>query len=689
MIQDEAIKRTGKTGRLDALPPEPVKTAPATPVQKKTTEEPQNVEANRAAPAKKNARAVLDAFRASLAANILFSLLVPFITLLTTEWIARGTLAINNQGNGFVQAFFLHFFSFFFAWLLLVMLYVFISQLSGLHALATVVVGLLGNIPAVVTYYKLTMRGEPFLPWDLSQIDDLMSVKGSVTLVIQPSMIITLVLFVLLAVLAAFVRTPRKEDGKRDIKSRMILSATSLACVFLLLFGIFLSPAGSSGIGISQDMWMQDRYYRTNGVITGFLTNLQMLRITQPEEYSDAAAHLLYDQADQAYTGPGYVAGAAGAGLYTAAQQPDIIYLMGESFWDVTTLPGITYDQDLLPNLTRLKEEAAFGWGYSPSFGGGTCDVEFEALTGFSMEHLPAGSKPFQQYVTDDMFSLPQYLKSQGYGTVAIHGYKGYCWSRETAYPRLGIDEFISSEDFVHPSRRRGFISDDAMVDRIIEEYETYTADGTPAFIHAVSMQNHTTYSRDRYPADELVRVTEHPAGLPDSTIGQLEDCATGIREMDAAVGRLTDYLRTTDRPTILVFWGDHLNPMSDGYTLFEKTGFIEEGETASPNLHKVPLLIWSNYSSRKVDLGVLATYNISPVMMDLYDLDMPVMFQFLSEQLGILRGRSRGVTVQPDGSFSYDMTEAQQTAFNNHGILQYNYMFGDDVLESYLPNTA
>ena len=30
-----------------------------------------------------------------------------------------------------------------------------------------------------------------------------------------------------------------------------------------------------------------------------------------------------------------------------------------------------------------------------PSFGGGTCDVEFEALTGFSLEHLPAGSKPF------------------------------------------------------------------------------------------------------------------------------------------------------------------------------------------------------------------------------------------------------------------------------------------------------
>ena len=139
---------------------------------------------------------------------------------------------------------------------------------------------------------------------------------------------------------------------------------------------------------------------------------------------------------------------------------------MNESFWDASRLEGISYDRELTPNLTALKNEAAYGYCYTPSFGGGTCDVEFEALTGFSVEHLPAGSKPYQQHVTHDMFSLPQYLRAQGYDTLAVHGYYRKFWSRNTAYPYLGFNEFIAAEDFVNPHTRRGFISDAAMTRR-------------------------------------------------------------------------------------------------------------------------------------------------------------------------------------------------------------------------------
>jgi phosphoglycerol transferase MdoB-like AlkP superfamily enzyme len=251
------------------------------------------------------------------------------------------------------------------------------------------------------------------------------------------------------------------------------------------------------------------------------------------------------------------------------------------------------------------------------------------------------------------------------------------------AYPRLGIDTFIASDDFVNPHKRRGFISDDAMVDRVIEEYEKQKESG-PVFIHAVTMQNHTTYSRDRYPEDELVKVTASPAAIPDSTIGQLEDCATGIREMDAALGKLADYLKTTGRPTILVFWGDHLNPMSDGYALFEDTGLIAEGDTAAPELYQVPLLIWSNYADNKVDLGTLAIHNIAPVLMDLYGMEQPGMFEFLMQQLPAMRGRSHGITVEADDTFSETMDEVQQGWFNDYAILQYDYLFGEQLLEDY-----
>lgn len=625
-----------------------------------------------------------DNFRKSTAATALLSLLIPAITTLTLEWIARGTLATNEKGIGFFPSLLGYPLSFLISYLLLVCVYVLISQLTRQHAVATVFVGLLGNVPAVVTYYKLTMRGEPFLPWDLSQVGDLMDVQDNISYAIQPSMVVTLVIFAALAVFAVFIKIPSKKQDKQKFIRRLIAAGAALAGGLVLMFGIFLNPSGTALVKIRPDAWMQDRYYRTNGVLTGFLTNLQLLNIAVPDGYSEKAVLAVAEETEKNAAKSSLYATSYAAAKSETEQTPNIIFVMAESFWDVTSLPGIEYDRELLTNFKALSAEGASGYAYTPSFGGGTCDVEFEALTGFSLEYLPAGSKPYQQYITGDTFSLPQYLKTLGYDTLAIHGYGRRFWNRDVAYPRLGIDTFIASDNFINPDKRRGFISDKAMVERIIEEYENITADGTPAFIHAVTMQNHTTYNRSRYPANELVRVTNAPNTIPDSTIGQLEDCATGIYEMDAALGELTDYLRQSDQPTIVVFWGDHLNPMSDGYALFEKTGAINAGDTSSPFLHKTPLLIWSNYADNQVDLGTLSTYNISPVTMDLYGLEKPLLFEFLTQQLSAVKARSHGIIIAADDTSSEEATDIQEEWFKKYGILQYNFLFGTPVLETY-----
>ena len=86
----------------------------------------------------------------------------------TMEWIHRGTLG-GDFWSARVQP---HPWGFIFEWLFLVLLYVFISQLSGLHWLATLLTGIISNVPGTVTYFKLQMRGEPLLPWDITQLGD-------------------------------------------------------------------------------------------------------------------------------------------------------------------------------------------------------------------------------------------------------------------------------------------------------------------------------------------------------------------------------------------------------------------------------------------------------------------------------------------------------------------------------------
>ena len=505
---------------------------------------------------------------------------------------------------------------------------------------------------------------------------------GKAGLELQTSMWVSALLFLVLAVFGCLLPRPRKGAMWQFILSWAAPGAGGLALIFL----VFLSPTGSRLMGIVPDMWMQNRYYRNYGVIAGFLTNIQNLEVDEPEDYSEETVNALVKQSYSQDLAPVFE-GSYAQGGDGQVTQPNIIFIMDESFWDVQELEeyGVVFDQPVTPNLHRLMETSAYGKAYSPSFGGGTCDVEFEALTGFSVEFLPSGCKPFQQHVTRPMFSIASYLKDQGYATQAIHCYYAKFWSRNTAYPNLGIDEFISLEDFVSPEKKRdtewsgGLVTDAEMARRIIQEYEQRDED-KPLFIHAVTMQNHTSYNKNNYPEEELVGILEAPEGISENTLGALQDFATGVREADAMLGTLTDYFSQVDEPTILVFWGDHYNPIGSGYEVYTATGYASGADSESPELHQMPLLIWSNYWQSKVDLGTVAAYQISPVLMELYGLEEPPMFRYLANQLSAYRSRTLGVTILPDGTATdADLTGEQEQWFRNHWLLQYDLMFGEE----------
>ncbi len=617
------------------------------------------------------------------AMRLMFPPMATLIVLLLTEWIARGTL----NADIFAQYIFPHAEAYLLAWALLFLIWLSVDWLTRFAPLAMLLTAVLGCAPAAVNFYTLQLRGEPFLPWDLMQVSEAAGVASAAGIHIQTSMIVSLVLAVLLTVGAFFLYRGRQ---KLPWAKRLGGLAASAAVTCGMLFGVFLQPTVTQAIGIQPDAWMQDRYYRYYGVITSFLTNLTNLEITKPETYSEEAVNTILDdvEAGEKYTTRPLYPESYGATTPATEveKQPTIIYVMNESYWDVSELEehGFVFDTDVSANLHALQQTSASGRAYSPSFGGGTCDVEFEALTGYSVSYLPNGSKPYQQHVTKPMFALPNYLKTQGYQTAAIHCFWAKYWSRDTAYPNLGFDDFISLEDMHHVQKVRkhywtsGLVTDDTMADQIIQQYETMKADSdAPIFLHAVTMQNHTNYNRDNYPDDERVKVIAHPVGIKPSTIGALEDFATGIRDADAMLGKLTAYFAQVDEPVILVFWGDHYNPIDSNYDIFTASGYAS-GESSDPRLHQTTLLMWSNYTDQPVDFGTIAAYDISPVMMNLYGLKQPIYFQYLNRQLLVAyRANTRGIVMNRDGSTTRTPTSLQEQWSEKHWLLQYDLMFG------------
>ena len=617
------------------------------------------------------------------AVRLMFPPMATLIVLLLTEWIARGTL----NADIFAQYIFPHAEAYLLAWALLFLIWLSIDWLTRFAPLAMLLTAVLGCVPAAVNFYTLQLRGEPFLPWDLMQVSEAAGVASAAGIHIQTSMIVSLVLAALLTVGAFFLYRGRQ---KLPWVRRLGGFAASAAVTCGMLFGVFLQPTVTQAIGIQPDAWMQDRYYRYYGVITSFLTNLTNLEITKPETYSEESVNAILDdvEAGEKYTTQPLYPESYGATTPATEveKQPTIIYVMNESYWDVSELEehGFVFDTDVSANLHALQQTSARGRAYSPSFGGGTCDVEFEALTGYSVSYLPNGSKPYQQHVTKPMFALPNYLKTQGYQTAAIHCFWAKYWSRDTAYPNLGFDDFISLEDMHHVQKVRkhywtsGLVTDDTMADQIIQQYETMKADSdAPIFLHAVTMQNHTNYNRDNYPDDERVKVIAHPVGIKPSTIGALEDFATGIRDADAMLGKLTAYFAQVDEPVILVFWGDHYNPIDSNYDIFTASGYAS-GESSDPRLHQTTLLMWSNYTDQPVDFGTIAAYDISPVMMNLYGLKQPIYFQYLNRQLqAAYRANTRGIVMNRDGSTTRTPTSLQEQWSEKHWLLQYDLMFG------------
>lgn len=613
----------------------------------------------------------------------IFPPLAAGIFLVLTEWVARGEWT-PEIWTEYIRP---HYESYILSWMLLALIWAVVDTVTRLAPLATFVSGCAGLVPAAVNFYTLQLRGEPFLPWDLTQVKEAAGVAAAAGLKVQPGMVWAGGVLLALTVLSHFLYRRR---GRPALPVRLVSIAASLAALLALVFGVFLQPAVTQSFGIYPDAWMQDRYYRWYGVITGFMTNLTNLEIGEPEGYSEEAVNALLDETEAAgaiRTGPNFPDSyAARTDPAAIEKEPTIIYVMDESYWDVSELEqyGVTFDTDVSPNLHALQQTSAYGKVYSPSFGGGTCDVEFEALTGHSVGFLPSGCKPYQQHVTRPMFALPSYLKDRGYQTAAVHCYYAKYWSRNTAYPNLGFDDFVSLEDMRGVEKVRGYywkgglVTDASMGEQIIEEYERLkAASDAPVFLHAVTMQNHTNYNAANYPDDQRVHITSAPAGLKASTVGALEDFATGVRDADALLGQLVSYFSQVDEPVILVFWGDHYNPIDSGYDVYTATGYAS-ADSADPRLHQTTLLMWSNYSNYQVDLGTIAAYEISPVMMDLFGLEQPLYFQYLNRQLRYgYRSCTGGVTVNWDGTVGRGLTGRQTAWRQDHWLLQYDLMFG------------
>jgi len=546
--------------------------------------------------------------------------------------------------------------------------------ITGRYIFSYSVLSLFILVLTIAEYIKVKSMGIPVLPWDLFKIGEAL---WTVRIVLGNGLfyvITTLIILFLSLFLIKFILGKIKSFKKRK-KDRLIYSFRFLSLILSLFFLISIfryweSPARKyiENLGEGAMLYNEKLTYERNGFFFSFALNGYYMQIQKPNEYNKGAVQEL---SRDIY-------------IDKNVNKPTIIMLMSESFWDITNIEGLNLNTDPIPNVRRMMEEGNGFLMASSEVGGGTANVEFEALTGLSTAFLPGGSIAYQQFIKNKMPSLPNYLKTFGYDTIAIHPYEGSFWNREKVYKKMGFDEFISIEDLDNPAHKGSFVSDEELVRLIIDKYESTQS---PAFIFGISMQNHYPYVSGYYEENNF-KVENNL--LSRETRGAYECFSQGLYDADRALGELIDYFKDKDEPFNIIFFGDHI-PAIEGADVSRlsdtsASGFIDRNSPYFDSLKNkfTPAVFWSNYGAEVPDVNGHQYSCMAFAALDFASIPKNSYYTHLSEIFSEFPIIQNGLAVNKKGEIM-PLKDVQADLFERLHKINYDAIFGKAYFFDYL----
>lgn len=279
-------------------------------------------------------------------------------------------------------------------------------------------------------------------------------------------------------------------------------------------------------------------------------------------------------------------------------QQPNILFLQLESFFDPTLVNFLELSEDPIPNFRALMQKYSSGYFRVPSIGAGTANTEFETITGMSLRYFGPGEYPYKTILKEKTCeSAPYVLKDLGYSTHAIHNNEANFYARKTVFKMLGFDSFTSEEYMpdISDTTETGWVKDHILTDEILKCLE---ATKGPDYVYTISVQGHGDYSPE--PVLDEPKITVTGAEDKEKNNYSWEYYVNQIYEMDQFIKELTDTLADYPEPVVLVMYGDHLPTMD-----------LETEDVENRYLFQTQYVIWDNMGLEKKDQN-LSSYQMA-----------------------------------------------------------------------------
>lgn len=554
--------------------------------------------------------------------------------------------------------------------------FLFIYGVTGKYWTSIMILSMVSIIIGIANYKKMITRVEPVYPYEASMIKNVKFLSSMV----EGNLIIKIVVGIVIIVALTIIL----ELMSKRIKKRFdVLNFSYLNKKFLIFRGVIVIVSAfvlfqmytfnnennflnsmSKKLGATWITYDQSLNYRTNTFLMASLYNMQIV----PMKLEDKAA---YSQEKMEELVEKYTKKADKINSSRTNKQLEdinIVYVMSESFSDPLKIEGLEWEDDPIPYTREIMEKHTSGQNLSEKYGGGTANIEFEALTNFSMYPFTSQlESPYQMLIEGNKHfpSVIDYYSNFGYISKAIHPYNVQLYKRTDVYRAFGFDEFIFDETMTHTDHigASQYISDESAFNEVLDQLE---GEDKSQFIHLVTMQNHWPYQMQY--GENLYKVN---GASTKEEKNMLETYAQGLKFSDNALRGFVESLENSDEKTMVVFWGDHL-PAIYSDEIFE--------ENDTRTMYQTPLFFYTNYEVQKEELNTISPIFLMNHILSLNDVKVDPFYALLYELEKELPAFEKFIMINSDDEVieENDLTKEQQEVLEDYILFQYDQTTGN-----------
>lgn len=561
-------------------------------------------------------------------------------------------------------------------------------------------------IIGVVEHLKVLSRYETLLPSDFNFLGpDTRNIASFLPAGAQRTIVaavLIVVAFIALNILMHYMdeRRGRVIEGSRSVKICGRIVGVIIPGLFL---GLFVQSVGTvsawgntfaHAMGDIPSMWDSVYDAQRNGAAVSFARQLNPKVMDVPSDYSEATMKSVLARYEQA-------ASTINATRTQEMSDSTVIYVLSESFSDPTRVPGVSLNEDPMPKIRDIKNSTTSGLMLSSGYGGGTANIEFQALTGLSMANFdPSLTSPYQQLIPA-MSWTPTINQAWGSSEnqIALHPYESSMYSRSSNYKKFGFSHFwtLNEPEVIKYQARidnSRYVSDESAYRSALEKVQNSSE---RQFVQLVTMQNHMPYNNWYNNNQFVATASKGSKSLGSNETMSIQTYAKGMSYTDSSTQELLDSLDAIDKPITVMFYGDHLPGVyttagahgDNSIALHETDYFIWSNKASSSHNNKIED---SSYTSPNFFMAQMADHmnaKVSPYIAFLTNLHAKVS-AIEPPVVNQIQGWTRipaGQTIYLDGSGnpmdSRSFDDSTKQLLHDYQLIQYDITAGNHYLEN------